>query len=119
MATVRIAGVGDLQNGASRKFQFTRDGVDFEGFVVRHAGQLIVYENRCRHLPLPLDYGDNRFFTADGEHLVCSSHGAMYDPLSGQCVQGPCVGASLKRLPFSQIESDLLVEVEAPANNPE
>jgi nitrite reductase/ring-hydroxylating ferredoxin subunit len=86
--------------------------VKFEGFVVRFEGRLFVYENRCRHLPLPLDYGDSRFFTPDGRRLVCSSHGAEYEPATGQCVQGPCAGARLKMLPFRDDGDDLLVEVE-------
>ena len=26
-------------------------------------GKLFAYENTCRHIPISLDYGDNRFFT--------------------------------------------------------
>ena len=112
MANVLIKQVGGLKNGASRKFQFTRDGVSFEGFVVRVSGDYFVYENRCMHLPLPLDYGDNHFFTPDGKHLVCTSHGAMYEPSTGTCIQGPCAGARLKRLPFRVADDDLIVEPE-------
>jgi nitrite reductase/ring-hydroxylating ferredoxin subunit len=111
MATVRLQKISGLKEGAGRKFQFKRDGVSFEGFVVRFAGGIFVYENRCRHLPLPLDYGDSRFFTPDGGHLVCSSHGAMYDPSTGQCIQGPCAGAQLKSLPFRGDGDDVLVEI--------
>ena len=35
----------------------------------------------------------------DGQRLVCSSHGALFDPASGACVAGPCTGDSLARLP--------------------
>ena len=63
--------------------------------MARHHGRLVAYENLCKHLPLTLDYADNRFFTADGAHLMCRSHGAIYDPANGRCVDGPCNGASL------------------------
>ncbi len=111
METVRLQNIDDLKNGTGRKFQFKRDGVSFEGFAVCFAGELFVYENRCRHLPLPLDYGDSQFFTPGGKHLVCSSHGAMYEPSTGQCIQGPCVGARLKSLPFRSDGDDVLVVV--------
>ena len=112
MGTVRVKAVGNLKDGTSRKFQFTRDGVRFEGFVVRYSGDYFVYENRCRHLPLPLDYGDNQFFTPDGKHLVCTSHGATYEPTTGRCIQGPCTGARLKSLPFNLVNDELIVEID-------
>lgn len=112
MGTVRLKDIGDLQEGACRKFQFQRDGVSLEGFVVRSEGECHVYENRCRHLPLPLDCGDNQFFTPDSHYLMCSSHGASYEPSTGLCVQGPCVGARLKTLPFRNVDDGILVEVD-------
>ena len=71
-----------------------------EGLLVCFKGQLLAYENRCQHLSLPLDYGDNRFFTKDGCHLMCQMHGAVYEPTTGMCVRGPCLGAQLAALPI-------------------
>ena len=34
----------------------------------------------------------------DREAIICSIHGATYDPLNGRCVGGPCVGARLTAL---------------------
>jgi nitrite reductase/ring-hydroxylating ferredoxin subunit len=95
---LRIAAISDLTRGKSIKFQFKRDGITFEGFLANFQGALVAYENVCRHLPLSLDYGDGRFFTEDGKHFICQTHGAMYEPLTGLCVEGPCQGASLKPL---------------------
>ncbi|HVY68943.1 MAG TPA: Rieske 2Fe-2S domain-containing protein, partial [Verrucomicrobiae bacterium] len=79
-------------------FEFLREGRPVEGFVARFQGRLVAYENVCRHLSVTLDYDDNRFFTTDGRHFVCQTHGAIYEPASGLCVRGPCEGASLKSL---------------------
>jgi nitrite reductase/ring-hydroxylating ferredoxin subunit len=100
----RIAAEGDLAEGRTRKFRFQVDGIAREGFVARFQGQLVAYENVCRHHPLPLDYGDGRFFTPEGDHFICQTHGAVYEPLTGKCVQGPCAGASLKPLPLEVID---------------
>lgn len=94
----RIAALADLAERQTIKFQFERDGIRREGFAVRFEGNIAAYENVCRHLPLTLDYADNRFFTEDGMHLICKTHGAVYEPLTGLCVAGPCQGATLKRL---------------------
>lgn len=73
------------------------------GFVARFEGKLVGYENICRHLPLSLDDGEGKFFSSDGQHFICQTHGALYEPLTGLCVRGPCEGATLKKL---EIELD-------------
>ncbi|MGQ4808887.1 hypothetical protein NKDENANG_02280 [Candidatus Entotheonellaceae bacterium PAL068K] len=67
--------------------------------VIRRAETWRVYANTCPHRRLPLDRAGRFFFTADGTLLVCANHGARFDPQSGQCVAGPCVGKSLRRIP--------------------
>ena len=93
-----IAKLTDLKQGQAVRFTFTVEGISREGFVVRFQGRVVAYENVCRHLPVALDFGDGNFFTTDGRHFICSQHGALYEPLTGLCVRGPCEGASLKPL---------------------
>jgi nitrite reductase/ring-hydroxylating ferredoxin subunit len=50
-----------------------------------------------------LDWVDNQFFTVDGRYLMCANHGAVFEPPTGECVWGPCVGASLQSLPLEVI----------------
>lgn len=90
--------VDELREKRARKFSFRQEGIEREGFVAWFEGQVVAYENVCRHIPISLDYGDARFFNGDCTHFVCQTHGATYEPLSGKCIAGPCVGASLKRL---------------------
>jgi nitrite reductase/ring-hydroxylating ferredoxin subunit len=94
----KIASLSELTEGKTVKFQFTCKGRPTEGFVARFQGKLVAYENRCRHLPLSLDYDDGRFFSRDGKTFVCQTHNALYEPLTGLCVRGPCEGESLKPL---------------------
>ena len=42
----------------------------------------------------------NDFFTEDKEFLICRNHGAVYEPSTGICVDGPCAGQSLEKLPI-------------------
>ena len=67
--------------------------------VIQQAGTWRVYANTCPHRRFPLDRAGRFVFTADRALLVCANHGARFDPLSGECVAGPCVGKSLQRLP--------------------
>ncbi len=111
----RIAPARSLKPGKALKFEFTRGGIRREGFVVRFKGKLAAYENVCRHIPVALDSGDGDFFTRDGKHLICAAHGALYEPLSGLCLRGPCEGASLKPLPVAVCDG--FIEVTIPADD--
>lgn len=54
-----------------------------------------VYEDCCPHQHLPLPWRTDAYLSADERHIVCSAHGALFDPDSGVCVAGPCQGQSL------------------------
>jgi nitrite reductase/ring-hydroxylating ferredoxin subunit len=91
-----VARVGELGPGATKKFIIKPGGHEVEAFLVNFDGALYAYVNRCRHIPLTLDWVDNRFFTEDGRHIICANHGATYEPKTGECIWGPCLGATLQ-----------------------
>ena len=66
--------------------------------VLRFEGRVVAYLNRCVHVPTEMDWQDGKFLDGDRELIICSIHGATYDPLSGRCVGGPCVGGRLTAL---------------------
>ena len=104
MSRIRIATLEEIEEGKTIKFSFKRGERPLEGFVGRFKGKLFAYENTCRHIPISLDYGDNRFFTNKGNALMCQTHGAVYEPDTGLCTRGPCAGASL--FPLAVVEED-------------
>jgi nitrite reductase/ring-hydroxylating ferredoxin subunit len=67
--------------------------------VVHQAGAWRVFANLCPHRRLRLDRGGQLYFTADKSLLVCVNHGARFQPLTGKCVAGPCLGKQLQRVP--------------------
>ena len=69
-----------------------------KGFAVRHRGAVCAFVNRCPHLGTELDWQPGEFFEESGLYLVCSTHGAIFEPGTGYCVAGPCRGASLEPL---------------------
>jgi nitrite reductase/ring-hydroxylating ferredoxin subunit len=91
-----VARVGELDPGATKKFVLKPGGNAVEALLVNYEGALYAYVNRCRHIPLTLDWVDNRFFTEDGRYIICANHGATYEPRTGECVWGPCLGAFLQ-----------------------
>lgn len=95
-----VCRVGDIPEGATRKFMIEFEGRDEEAFVLRVGGTWHAYINRCRHVPMTMDWVENRFFTEDGRYIQCATHGAWYEPDSGECVAGPACGKALYRVPL-------------------
>jgi nitrite reductase/ring-hydroxylating ferredoxin subunit len=59
-------------------------------FALRFDGRVVAYLNRCVHVPTELDWQPGEFLDADREFIICSIHGATYEPRSGRCAAGPC-----------------------------
>lgn len=66
--------------------------------VVRRGARIDAYRNDCPHARLPLDLVPGRLMARDGRHLLCANHGALFEPETGLCVRGPCVGRRLARV---------------------
>ena len=96
-------GAGALVPGRTAKFRLIRQGKPIDGFIINVGGRYHAYVNRCPHAGTPLDQWPNEFLSDDGRSLVCSTHGAVFDPESGVCLEGPCPGA---RLDLLMVESD-------------
>jgi nitrite reductase/ring-hydroxylating ferredoxin subunit len=82
--------------GKGVRFPVRAFGADATGFAVRYAGKVYAYLNRCAHVPVELDWFKGEFFESDKQHLMCSTHGAIYAPESGVCTGGPCRGGRLR-----------------------
>jgi phosphoglycolate phosphatase len=81
-----------------------------QAFVIRFDGRVMGYINECRHLPTELDWNFGHFLDADKAHLVCATHGALYDPVSGLCVAGPCRGRSLEKVAIEEAQGKILLK---------
>jgi nitrite reductase/ring-hydroxylating ferredoxin subunit len=98
----KIARTADIAAGQSLKFMLPIRGADEECFVINFAGEFHAYVNRCRHVPMAMDWVDNQFFAEEGRYLMCQTHNAYYEPGSGECIAGPptACGKSLYRVPI-------------------
>lgn len=82
-----------------------------QGFVLKKNDRFFVYQNKCKHLPVTLDLGDDNLFTHDKAHFQCHMHGAMYELETGYCVAGPCQGARLNQFELVEEETRLVIRV--------
>ncbi|HEU5320083.1 MAG TPA: Rieske 2Fe-2S domain-containing protein [Methylomirabilota bacterium] len=98
-----------LGPGRTLTFRLRCGSRALDGFVVNHDGEIRAWLNRCPHVGTPLDLWPNEFYSEDGRTLVCSTHGALYEPVSGRCTAGPCAGDALTALPLRREGGSLVV----------
>lgn len=67
-------------------------------FAMRFDGEVVAYLNRCVHVPTEMDWEYGKFLDSGRDFIMCSIHGASYNPSNGRCVGGPCGRGSLTKL---------------------
>lgn len=97
------------------RFALRPGEIEEKGFVVRFDGEARAFVNRCPHLGTELDWQPGEFFEEAGLYLVCSTHGALFEPQSGLCIAGPCQGASLEKVNVHEREGQVTYDPNAPA----
>ena len=106
-AGVDLCAAADLPEGAAKGFRFREGEAMFAGFVIHKAGQVLGYEDSCPHAGWPLGMFD-AYFTREGDYILCRGHGALFRPLDGHCVSGPCAGDNLNPWPV-EVRGERLV----------
>jgi nitrite reductase/ring-hydroxylating ferredoxin subunit len=108
-ARYKVARTDSLKPGESLKFMLPIRGTDEECFLINFGGEFHAYVNRCRHVPMAMDWVDNQFFAEDGRYLMCQTHNAYYHPASGECIAGPptACGKYLYRV-LTEIEDEVI-----------
>ncbi len=85
-----------VDGGQAVPFDVNYAGQTCRAFAIRYEGQAHAYLNRCSHVAMELDWQPNRVFDDSGQWLLCASHGAAYQPATGECSGGPCRGGLVK-----------------------
>ncbi len=75
--------------------------------VLRHDGQVYAYLNQCVHMVRRLDCMHDAVFDAQHEHLRCSMHGIVYDPVTGESLSVLCAGERLEALRVIEIDAQV------------
>jgi nitrite reductase/ring-hydroxylating ferredoxin subunit len=103
-----ICRLADIEDPGARGFTMGTGDWPLRGLVVRVHSEVRGYVNRCPHAGHPLNLRPHRFLTPDGTLILCSSHGALFEKLTGYCVAGPCAGRLLQPVPL-KIESGFVM----------
>ncbi len=95
------------ERGEGIRFAIVIDDSVQPAFIIRYEGRVHAFLNRCAHKDVELDWNPGVFFDVERRHLICATHGARYDPVSGHCVAGPCNGRGLQPLAVVEIDGEV------------
>ncbi len=96
-----LCGFTELADGAGRALSWGSGKAAFGIILLRVGDCVTAYVNRCPHFQIPLDHLTN--VTLFGEFVLCSHHYAAFRIADGNCVEGPCEGASLTPMPVAVV----------------
>jgi nitrite reductase/ring-hydroxylating ferredoxin subunit len=106
----RLCRLDEIVSPGARGYTFREGDYIFAGFVVRLGAEVRGWIDRCPHAGMPLALMPDRFLTREGDLVLCASHGALFRPLDGVCIGGPCAGQRLTPWPV-RIEREEVVTV--------
>ena len=90
--------VDELDPLGSLGFDLNEEGQD-QFFVVQVQGQVHGWRNACPHVEgSPMAWRRHAYLDASRQWIQCHAHGALFDPHTGLCVEGPCKGRYLSRV---------------------
>ena len=93
----RLCDTTDIADDTSKGFTVGEEHI----FAVKKHGQIYVYQNKCPHLGVELNWLEDQFLDSEGTLIHCTTHGALFLIEDGECVSGPCQGEKLIAIPFT------------------
>jgi nitrite reductase/ring-hydroxylating ferredoxin subunit len=114
-----VCALADIPDPGARGFSPPGARFPDEYFLVRRGDALRAYRNVCPHAGNFLNWKADAFLTRDKTRIMCSAHGALFDPASGACVAGPCIGRSLESVPVTVTDGRVMACFGPAAGIPE
>jgi nitrite reductase/ring-hydroxylating ferredoxin subunit len=91
-----LARLAQIEDGGFLEVEAQVEG-DAESLILHRAGDVVrAWLNVCPHAGRRLDWAPGKFLRNRDGHLVCAVHGATFELGNGECIAGPCRGASLR-----------------------
>lgn len=82
-------------------------------FATKQDGVIYLFENRCPHRGIALEWIEHQFLDVSGLFVQCANHGALFSVDAGRCITGPCVGQSLNAIAFDISEDWVYIETQS------
>lgn len=95
------------ERGKAFVFDVLRFRQPARGFVLRFDQRVVGYLNQCVHVPTEMDWQPGEFLDSRREFILCSIHGAAYEPGTGRCAAGPCGRGRLVTLQVEERDGEV------------
>jgi nitrite reductase/ring-hydroxylating ferredoxin subunit len=95
------------ERGRAVLFEVLEYGQPMRAFALRIDGTVVAYLNRCLHVPMELDWMPGEFLDSEREFIMCSTHGAIYEPATGRCAGGPCGRGRLTPVAVAEVDGEV------------
>jgi len=96
-----------LEKGEAIVFDVLNRREAARAFALRFDGRVVAYLNRCVHVQAEMDWQPGHFLDSGREFILCSLHGAVYEPSSGRCAGGPCGGGRLTPIEVEERDGEV------------
>jgi nitrite reductase/ring-hydroxylating ferredoxin subunit len=101
------AGAELAERGRAWVWDVLEYGRPARAFALRFDGTVRAYVNRCAHVPAEMDWQPGEFLDTGRRWILCSIHGAAYEPADGRCVGGPCGRGRLQPIAVEEIDGEV------------
>ena len=98
---VPLCKTDEIPDPGSRAFEIGEGRKAVSLFVIHKDGAFNAYINSCPHTGVNLEWQEDQFLDMDNTFIQCSTHDALFNVDSGECIAGPCVGDSLTPVELS------------------
>jgi nitrite reductase/ring-hydroxylating ferredoxin subunit len=91
----KLCEINDIPLGQARGFSVQGGPI----LIHRSEQGVKAYRDACPHLGIDLAWNPDAYMDLENRHIQCSTHGALFEPATGECVFGPCIGQHLTPAP--------------------
>lgn len=105
---ITLCQLDEIDDSSAKGFEIGGQAI----FVVRKDGEYFVYQNKCPHLQIELEWMPDQFLDMDGALIHCSTHGALFLIDNGECIAGPCLGEKLAVIAYTIENNALMVAAD-------
>lgn len=100
--------VDELPSHGGKEIIFSEGRYRTSIFIQKTDDNIAVFLNHCPHAGTPLNLFGDRFLDVRGQNILCRTHGATFDRLSGKCVAGPCKGRYLQPIAYRITKGEIV-----------
>ena len=107
--TISLCRTNEINDPGSKGFEIEHNGHTINLFVVHKDGEFHAFVNSCPHTGVNLDWQEDQFLDMENTFIQCSTHDALFEITSGECIAGPCVGKSLSTIKLNIRNNSLYI----------